>query len=64
MIRELLELANALGVSEGGLLKLAREISHDGALVSIAHMRSLDRKILHDFLTRALAHQRQPELVA
>ncbi len=57
MVNDLKELANALGLSDGGLLKLAREISHDGALVSVKHMRAADQKELQVFLEKALQHQ-------
>lgn len=64
MVRQLQELAKELGVNDGGLLKLGREISHDGALLSIAHMRKMDQIILRDFLTRALQHRPERVLVA
>ncbi len=50
MFRDIVPLAKELGISEGELLKLAREISHDGSLVSIRHMRKRDLEEMVDVL--------------
>ena len=59
MLYEIRQLANKLDLSDGSLLKLARDISQDGALLSVSHMRSADLESLLAFLERAWAHQTQ-----
>jgi hypothetical protein len=46
--------AQELDLSEGGLLKLAREVSKDGKLLSVNHILKADAKELLDFLMRCL----------
>jgi len=64
MLHEIRELANELGLSDGGLLKLAKEIAQDGVLVSVGHMRAADQALLRDFLQKALTYERQGVLVS
>lgn len=50
MFTEIYNLAKALGLSEGHLLKISRDISHDGALLSVRHMRREHLQELKGFL--------------
>ena len=64
MLQGIEQLRVALGLSEGGLLKLAREIAHDGALLSVRHMRASHKADLLAFLEKAAAHEAKQEMAA
>ena len=50
MIAEIRRIGAALGLSDGGLLQLARDIAHDGALLTVAHLRRQHQEQLLAFL--------------
>ncbi len=60
MLADIRKLGAALMLGEGGLLKIARDIAGDGALLSLNHMRQEHQEEMLDFLKRAVfAEHRQ-----
>lgn len=57
MHERIFQLADQLGLSDGQVLKLARDISHDGALVSVAHLRKQHLEELCAFLEKAAQYE-------
>jgi hypothetical protein len=64
MFARIQNLAKELGLSEGSLLKLARDIAHDGALVSVRHLRKADQEALLAFLEKVTYADKARELTA
>lgn len=64
MFNRIRELANILGIRDGGLVKLARDIAHDGALLDLEYMNQADAQELLTFLEGAAASHLQRKLVA
>ncbi len=50
MLAEIRRIGVALGIPEGGLLKVARDIAQNGTLLSLAHLRRQDQERMLDFL--------------
>lgn len=48
------ELAQELGIRDGGLVKLARDISHDDGLLDLEYMRQADAQELLRFLEKMM----------
>lgn len=42
MFDQIRNLAQELGIRDGGLVKLARDVAHDGALLDLEYMRHSD----------------------
>lgn len=57
MIAEIRRIGAALGVSEKGLRKIARDIAHDGTLLSLQHMRREHQEEMLGFLKQIAAKQ-------
>lgn len=55
MINGIRQLQRKLGMSEGELLRLARELGHDGALISINHTTAAQRLALFQMLDAIVA---------
>ncbi len=59
MLARIQTLAACLGLGQGPLLKLARDIAEDGALISLAHMRGKHQERLLTFLERAYEYEQR-----
>lgn len=57
------ELASVLGIRDGALVRLARDIAHDGNLRDLEYMSEADALELALFLERAMQHRPKRELV-
>lgn len=55
MLEEILSLAKELEIGDGGLLKLARDIAHNGRLRTIDRLTTEERAELLTFLQKAHA---------
>lgn len=53
MYERIRELAQELGIRDGGLVKLARDISNDGTLLDLEYMRKEHAQELLAFLEKA-----------
>jgi hypothetical protein len=64
MITKIRRLQHALRMGDGELLRLAREIAHDGALIQLRNLTSAQRFELESFLLALLASEVESEHVA
>jgi hypothetical protein len=55
MLEQIRDLAQSLGIRDGGLVKLARDIAQDANLRDLEYMRAADRQELLLFLEAAMA---------
>lgn len=53
MLAQIRELAQLLNINDGGLLKLAKDVSHDGSLVAVEFLGRKDQEELYGFLISA-----------
>jgi hypothetical protein len=57
MFDQIRDVAGSLGIRDGQLVKLARDIAHDGALLDLEYMREADALELLAFLRKARLYE-------
>ncbi len=60
LLAEIRRIGVALEIGEGGLLKIGRDISQYGRLLSLNHMRRQDQEKMLDFLRLVEETMRKP----
>ncbi len=59
MLTDIRRIGRSLEVSEGGLLKIGRDISENGALVSLSHLTRGQQRNMLEFLRQIASAQYQ-----